>query len=1315
MSKSISPQKNDQPSPANSSSGGLFSKITNLFSKKKTGMENKEAENEQQKPDLSQQKSPQLASIKGLRKSSTKAVDQILQMNSLRPNKNKDKYNKQRTSSNVKMQELKPKRGLSKNRIGSNNQLQSQSSDMKLPIKNSNIKTDQSSISGDRSLYFESLHMMTSPQEEQKDKKNSRYKSSNSKLQSHKIFGKNSVAQSPVGSIRHINSFIDQDSMSSNSSQSRQLRSNTRQKISTGKSGSSDRNSNFREQQSFKYQINVIPELKKKKSGNSNEKEKLNDKKSQERQSNDHNNRYKENNRQNQNDQEGNDDQNNDDSNDERRHLYIPTLDSIAEKSMEETKLELSRDKSHQNTPSNLNSNIANKLNVHLRNGMQLHSHQENGLLLPRKNQTQINSQYDNFGSYDQNNLSKEIEGSFVEITYLDIGGKKVKKKKKKQKKQLPPTVPKQYQSIEIQPSETQLSKILRQQLQSLTDQRFISESRDSNNHQSSQNQISIDSSVQQPTRSTLQLLTNKIIEEMGTAKLAQSTNPQQMIQKRLLELLQHEKYKNKLVPQMSNPSPQLGNEQQESINKTQEQSQQPQPQKQISKLAEFLRDQKLAKKQIQQDSHSTIDQTSIIEQQQQQQVDQDQLHQQQQQNSLKRTLSSSLSKNLSMFQQNQQDQMKRIDVGSYIKNSANKSAIQFIDTSLPDISSKSRNYLKYAQSNDNQIRRHIISNHEFDDKAFAFKSLDNIRREIDMEMSHFKKEIRQINLRCAAQGNDLIYQKQLLHKVKIELLDEREEEFKNLIRAFIELHEALDERMRELQKQYDNHIDKTINHIDGCMQQLDNLIIGLDDVQTKNRDFLLADKMMDDEKEKIDFFLKQEYPLKFRDINQKMQMIKLAKFEFPSFEVNTDKLRDSITRIGTFKVSSIANVNYGVQRFYNHKDPQDSQMIFQFKWNTKDVYFFDAAINKWCYIQEMMPKEPFLFFSSIVFLPKQLGTFILGGLDSSDNYSKRCLWFKKYKVFYEKCPMLRKRAFFSSLYSQIDCQIYSIGGYDGINDLATCEKYSLYENIWREIAPMNKPRNGSATLLLKHLKFIFALGGNSKKDGSLDSIERYDLEFDQWLLLELRLPMPMHDFQAIILQGNSDQDEYKLLLFGGQTNNEQYISKAQLLDISLEINRNPQQNIIKKLGKIYYPTSTIDQRRCYVFAGYSDELLQPYILDFKQFKIEKVKMQKQLDSKFGEGLVGKVENFLLNQSKISESDQTKILGKFHLDEKQFKELQDKIQREKHNGAVYHAENRKPTLDKILDKMKDSGEIRTDQSDDYFTYKGYNLKKQNNK
>ena len=66
----------------------------------------------------------------------------------------------------------------------------------------------------------------------------------------------------------------------------------------------------------------------------------------------------------------------------------------------------------------------------------------------------------------------------------------------------------------------------------------------------------------------------------------------------------------------------------------------------------------------------------------------------------------------------------------------------------------------------------------------------------------------------------------------------------------------------------------------------------------------------------------------------------------------------------------------------------------------------------------EISPKEPFLYFSSVVYLPKQLGCFVIGGMDQAEDYSKRSIWFKKFKAFYEKSPMLQKRAFFSALYS---------------------------------------------------------------------------------------------------------------------------------------------------------------------------------------------------------------------------------------------------------------------------------------------------------
>jgi len=143
-------------------------------------------------------------------------------------------------------------------------------------------------------------------------------------------------------------------------------------------------------------------------------------------------------------------------------------------------------------------------------------------------------------------------------------------------------------------------------------------------------------------------------------------------------------------------------------------------------------------------------------------------------------------------------------------------------------------------------------------------------------------------------------------------------------------------------------------------------------------------------------------------------------------------------------------------------------------------VYLLDKTHLKWVLLEDVVPAEDFLFFSSTVYLPKGYGIFLIGGLDNQDNYSRKCLWLKKYRNFYEKCPMLQKRAFFSALFCRVDSQVYVFGGFDGQKDLASCEKYSLYENVWREIKPMSTPKNGAASLHIKRTKCIYVFGGNN-------------------------------------------------------------------------------------------------------------------------------------------------------------------------------------------------------------------------------------------
>jgi hypothetical protein len=64
---------------------------------------------------------------------------------------------------------------------------------------------------------------------------------------------------------------------------------------------------------------------------------------------------------------------------------------------------------------------------------------------------------------------------------------------------------------------------------------------------------------------------------------------------------------------------------------------------------------------------------------------------------------------------------------------------------------------------------------------------------------------------------------------------------------------------------------------------------------------------------------------------------------------------------------------------------------------------------------------------------------------------------------------MIHKRAFFPSLFAKLDNSIYVIGGSESNNsDLNFCEKYSLSENVWRPVAPMNLNRNGTGAVIFE-------------------------------------------------------------------------------------------------------------------------------------------------------------------------------------------------------------------------------------------------------
>jgi len=59
----------------------------------------------------------------------------------------------------------------------------------------------------------------------------------------------------------------------------------------------------------------------------------------------------------------------------------------------------------------------------------------------------------------------------------------------------------------------------------------------------------------------------------------------------------------------------------------------------------------------------------------------------------------------------------------------------------------------------------------------------------------------------------------------------------------------------------------------------------------------------------------------------------------------------------------------------------------------------------------------------------------------------------------------------------------------------------------------MKTPRNGAASFHFKKTGLIYVFGGSNSAERCLDSIERYSVISNNWTLLDLRLPIPIHNF----------------------------------------------------------------------------------------------------------------------------------------------------------------------------------------------------------
>ena len=258
---------------------------------------------------------------------------------------------------------------------------------------------------------------------------------------------------------------------------------------------------------------------------------------------------------------------------------------------------------------------------------------------------------------------------------------------------------------------------------------------------------------------------------------------------------------------------------------------------------------------------------------------------------------------------------------------------------------------------------------------------------------------------------------------------------------------------------------------------------------------------------------------------------------------VNREQNQNQIQNVNNNKSNNQNNNNI------NNNKENDEQKEFYFsqyikkhnlKFNMRKIaYWFEYGGNmiakhqiikndnnsKWKLIAKY--KGNFPYHCITLYTNEQFGIYIIGGTDNNNTYQ-----FLNGQI-YRKNSMNIERSFMSCLFIPHLNSILSIGGYDYTdkNQLSSIESYDIINDTWSMSAyqDLKVPRS-QANVLLYNNSNIFIFGGYNKNFGTLNSIERLDLENKKCDLLELKLPIPLRRFASMKIT------DHKILIMGGIT-----------------------------------------------------------------------------------------------------------------------------------------------------------------------------------
>lgn len=168
-----------------------------------------------------------------------------------------------------------------------------------------------------------------------------------------------------------------------------------------------------------------------------------------------------------------------------------------------------------------------------------------------------------------------------------------------------------------------------------------------------------------------------------------------------------------------------------------------------------------------------------------------------------------------------------------------------------------------------------------------------------------------------------------------------------------------------------------------------------------------------------------------------------------------------------------------------------------------------------------------------------------LGGQGTRDT----CIQYVNNKIKV-RAQMPSEKTFFPAVYHK--GVIYTFGGYDGYDkvQLNTCEYYDVKADKWyNSHAPSFKlhQTRSQASACLFDDQVMFVFGGYHKDEGTLNTIERFDIAKKKMVRMELRIPQPIRRFQSMKISTT------KILLIGGLGRDSQELDAVFCFDLKKE------------------------------------------------------------------------------------------------------------------------------------------------------------------